>query len=69
MGHLEKGVDLLRERWMNVSPALKQQFYDSVQPLSTQVRALQSEIKKVRYSLGGAIGWTSVGLLSAEASS
>ena len=69
MGHLEKGVDLLRERWMNVSPALKQQFYDSVQPLSTQVRALQSEIKKVRYSLGGAIGWASVGPLSAEASS
>jgi len=51
---------------MNVSPALKQQFYDTVQPLSTQVRVLQFEIKKASYNLGEAFGWASVRVLSAE---
>jgi hypothetical protein len=54
---------------MNASPVLKQQFYNSVQPLSTQAHALRSEIKKAHYGLGGAFVWTSLGVFLAEASS
>jgi DNA-directed RNA polymerase subunit RPC12/RpoP len=68
MGHLEKSLDLMKNRWMEVSPALKQDFYSTVQPLSVQIRGLQAEVKRLRSGFGGFLGWASIGTLSAEAS-
>lgn len=71
MGHLEKSIDLMTRKWMEVSPTIKQNFYSNVQPLSAQIRALQSEVQKLRAGagFGGMIfSWSSVGRLSAEAS-
>ncbi len=68
MGHLEKSLDLMKNRWMEVSPALKQDFYSTVQPLSVQIRGLQAEVKRLRSGFGGVLGWASIGTLSAEAS-
>jgi DNA-directed RNA polymerase subunit RPC12/RpoP len=71
MGHLEKSIDLLTKKWMDASPTIKQNFYSNVQPLTGQIRALQSEVQRLRAGarFGGAVlGWASVGRLSAEAS-
>ncbi|PUA34292.1 MAG: hypothetical protein B9J98_00115 [Candidatus Terraquivivens tikiterensis] len=71
MGHLEKSIDLLAKKWAEASPAIKQSFYGSVQPLTAQIRALQSEVQGLRAgaALGGTVlGWASVGRISAEAS-
>jgi len=71
MGHLEKSIELMTKKWMEVSPTIKQNFYSNVQPLTAQIRALQSEVQRLRAGagLGGVVfGWASVGSLSAEAS-
>ena len=71
MGHLEKSIELFTKKWMEVSPAIKQNFYSNVQPLTGQIRALQAEVQRLKAgaSFGGAaFGWASVGRLSAEAS-
>jgi len=71
MGHLEKSIELLTKKWVEASPAIKQSFYSDVQPLTAQIRALQTEVQglKARMSVGGVgLGWASVGRLAAEAS-
>jgi DNA-directed RNA polymerase subunit RPC12/RpoP len=71
MGHLEKSIDLLTKKWMEASPTIKQSFYSNVQPLTAHIRALQSEAQRLRAGagFGGMVfGWSSVGRLSAEAS-
>ncbi|MGB9959023.1 MAG: hypothetical protein ACPLKQ_00680 [Candidatus Bathyarchaeales archaeon] len=71
MGHLEKSIELLTKKWMEVSPTIKQNFYNNVQPLTAQIRALQSEVQRLKAGagFGGMVfGWASVGRLSAEAS-
>ncbi|MEM2911398.1 MAG: hypothetical protein QXM52_06080 [Candidatus Bathyarchaeia archaeon] len=71
MGHLEKSIEILTKKWMEVSPVIKQNFYSNVQPLTAQIRVLQSEVQRLRggVGVGGAVlGWALVGRLSAEAS-
>jgi hypothetical protein len=34
MGHLEKSIDLLTNKWMEVSPIVKQAFLASLEPLT-----------------------------------
>jgi hypothetical protein len=48
MGHLEKSIDLLTRKWSEVSPLLKQAFLNNVQPMTSQIRALQNEAQKLR---------------------
>lgn len=71
MGHLEKSIDILTKKWMEVSPTIKQSFYSNIQPLTAQIRALQSEAQRLRSGVSFGVlvlGWASVGRLSAEAS-
>ena len=48
MGHLEKSIDLLTKKWMDVSPIVKQAFLASVEPLTGQVNGLQGEARGLR---------------------
>ena len=48
MGHLEKSIDLLTKKWMDVSPVVKQAFLVSVEPLTAQVNRLQAEARGLR---------------------
>ncbi len=73
MGHLEKSIEILNKKWMEASPAIKQSFYSNVQPLTAQIRSLQSEAQRLRagtgIGIGGVgLGWASAGRLAAEAS-
>jgi len=71
MGHLEKSIDILTKKWMEASPTIKQAFYNNVQPLTAQIRTLQSEANRLRAEIGRgnrAFCWTLAGRLSVEAS-
>ena len=48
MSHLEKSIDLLTEKWAESGPMFKQAFLNNVQPLTIQVRALESEVQRLR---------------------
>ncbi len=48
MGHLEKGIDLLVKKWAETGPSVKQAFYSSLQPFTSQIRALESEAQRLR---------------------
>ena len=48
MGHLEKSIELLTKKWMEASPTIKQAFYNNVQPLTAQIRILQSDANRLR---------------------
>jgi len=48
MGHLEKSIDLLTKKWTDVSPAIKQAFLNSVEPLTPQINRLQTEARGLR---------------------
>lgn len=48
MGHLEKSIDLLTRKWIDVSPIIKQAFLSSVEPLTTQINELQTEARGLR---------------------
>ena len=48
MGHLEKSIDLLTRKWMDVSPVIKQAFLASVEPLTAQINGLQAEARGLR---------------------
>jgi DNA-directed RNA polymerase subunit RPC12/RpoP len=48
MGHLEKSIDLLTRKWTDSAPLLKQAFLNNVQPLTSQVRALEGEARNLR---------------------
>lgn len=71
MGHLEKSIDILTQKWMEASPTIKQAFYNNVQPLTVQIRTLQSEANRLRAEIGRgnvAFCWTLASRLSVEAS-
>jgi DNA-directed RNA polymerase subunit RPC12/RpoP len=48
MGHLEKSIELLSQKWVEVGPLVKQAFASYVQPLNTQIRALRDETQRLR---------------------
>jgi hypothetical protein len=48
MGHLEKSIDLLTRKWVDVSPIIKQAFLSSVEPLTAQINGLQAEARGLR---------------------
>jgi hypothetical protein len=48
MGHLEKSIELLTTKWKDSAPLLKQAFIDNVQPLTTQIRMLEAEARRLR---------------------
>jgi len=71
MGHLEKSIEILTKKWMEASPTIKQSFYNNVQPLTSQIRTLQSDANRLRAEIDrGNIGycWSLAGRLSTEAS-
>jgi DNA-directed RNA polymerase subunit RPC12/RpoP len=71
MGHLEKSIEILTKKWMEASPTIKQSFYNNVQPLTSQIRTLQSDANRLRAEIDrGNIGhcWSLAGRLSTETS-
>jgi len=48
MGHLEKSTELLTTKWADMAPLLKQAFLNSLQPLVSQIHALDGEAGRVR---------------------
>jgi DNA-directed RNA polymerase subunit RPC12/RpoP len=71
MGHLEKSIDIFTKKWMEASPTIKQAFYSSVQPLTAQIRILQSDANRLRMEINRgntAFCWGLAGRLSMEAS-
>jgi DNA-directed RNA polymerase subunit RPC12/RpoP len=57
MGHLEKSIDLLTKRWVEVSPVVKQAFLAGVEPLTAQINGLQAEARRLRSQIdSGNIG-------------
>ncbi|MCS7114995.1 MAG: hypothetical protein RMJ15_07220 [Nitrososphaerota archaeon] len=71
MGHLEKSIDLLTKKWIEASPTIKQGFYNNVQPLTAQIRMLESDARRLRAEISGgnfAYAWASASRLSVEAS-
>jgi hypothetical protein len=48
MGHLEKSIDLLTRKWMDSAPLVKQAFANSLEPLTTQIRGLEAEARRLR---------------------
>ncbi|RLI18527.1 hypothetical protein DRO54_09995 [Candidatus Bathyarchaeota archaeon] len=71
MGHLEKSIEILTKKWMETSPTIKQSFYSNVQPLTAQIRTLQSDAHRLRAEIDrGNIGycWSLASRLSTEAS-
>ncbi|MEM3840240.1 MAG: hypothetical protein QW090_03715, partial [Candidatus Bathyarchaeia archaeon] len=58
MGHLEKSIEILTKKWMEASPTIKQSFYSNVQPLTAQIRTLQSDAHRLRAEIDrGNIGY------------
>ncbi|MGQ9624496.1 MAG: hypothetical protein ACUVT9_03895 [Candidatus Bathycorpusculaceae bacterium] len=51
MGHLEKSIELLTRKWADSAPLLKQAFANSVQPLTMQIRMLESEARRLRVEI------------------
>jgi hypothetical protein len=72
MGYLEKSIDLLSRKWTESGPLIKQAFFNNVQPLMGEIRALETEAHRLRTEISfGNVG-TSRSLrdrLSIEASS
>ncbi|MEM2995603.1 MAG: hypothetical protein QXI91_06295 [Candidatus Bathyarchaeia archaeon] len=48
MGYLEKSIELLTTKWKDSAPILKQAFLNNVQPLTTQIRMLETEARRLR---------------------
>jgi hypothetical protein len=48
MGHFEKSIDLLTRKWMDSAPLVKQAFANSLEPLTTQIRGLEAEARRLR---------------------
>jgi hypothetical protein len=51
MGHLEKSIELPTKKWAESAPLLKQTFLSNVQPLTVQIRILESEARKLRVEI------------------
>ncbi|MEM3725485.1 MAG: hypothetical protein QXK98_01310 [Candidatus Bathyarchaeia archaeon] len=51
MGHLEKSIELLTRKWNDSAPLLKQTFLSNVQPLTSQIRTLESEARRLRVEI------------------
>jgi prefoldin subunit 5 len=51
MGHLEKSIEFLTKKWADESPLLKQTFLNNVQPLTAQIRTLESEARRLRVEI------------------
>jgi DNA-directed RNA polymerase subunit RPC12/RpoP len=48
MDHLEKSLELLSQKWAEVSPLVKQAFASNVQPMTGQIRAVREEVQRLR---------------------
>lgn len=48
MGHLEKSIELLSQKWAEIAPLVKQAFADNVQPMTGPIRALRDEAQRLR---------------------
>ena len=48
MGYFEKSIDLLTKKWLDVSPAIRQAFLASLEPLTVHINGLQSEARGLR---------------------
>jgi hypothetical protein len=48
LSHLDKTIDLMTKKWTELGPSVKQSLANNLQPLSTQVRTLQSEAQAAR---------------------
>ncbi|MEM2338255.1 MAG: hypothetical protein QXT44_06495 [Candidatus Bathyarchaeia archaeon] len=71
MGHLEKSIDLLTKKWMEASPTIRQAFYNNIQPLTVQIRMLQSDANQLRSEINRGstvLCWGLASRLSVEAS-
>lgn len=71
MGHLEKSIDLLTKKWMEASTTIKHGFYNNVQPLTAQIRMLESDTRRLKAEINSgniAHAWSSANRLSIEAS-
>jgi hypothetical protein len=51
MGHLEKSIELLTRKWAESAPLLKQAFLNNVQPLTAQIRILESEARRLQVEM------------------
>ncbi|MGB9713776.1 MAG: hypothetical protein ACPLZC_02215 [Candidatus Bathyarchaeales archaeon] len=51
MGHLERSIEFLTKKWTDVSPLLKQTFLNNLQPLTAQIRTLESEARRLRVEI------------------
>ena len=72
MGYLEKSVEMLSRKWAESGPLIKQAFFNNVQPLTGQIRMLQTEAQRLRTEINvGNIGMSQslASRLSIEASS
>ena len=72
MSYLEKNQDLLVRKWADSGPDIKQDFLNSVQPLSDEVDRLRNEIDRSRSEIEhGSLDWvrSSIRSLDAEVSS
>jgi hypothetical protein len=72
MGHLEKSVDLLTQKWAEAAPLLKQTFLNSVQPLTVQIRTFEAEARRLRTEISSgnvAFSQSLASCLSIDASS
>ncbi|MEM3549565.1 MAG: hypothetical protein QXN87_05995 [Candidatus Bathyarchaeia archaeon] len=71
MGHLEKSIELLSKKWAEASPTIRHSFYTNVQPLTSQIRALEAEAGRIRGEIGMgniALSHMRISRLSTEAS-
>jgi DNA-directed RNA polymerase subunit RPC12/RpoP len=72
MGYLEKSVEMLSRKWAESGPLIKQAFFNSVQPLASQIRILQTEVQNLRNEINMGnlgMGQSLASRLSIEASS
>jgi len=59
MGHLEKSIDLLTKKWTESAPTLKHAFLNNIQPLTTQMRGLEAEARRLRTEIdSGNLGFS-----------
>jgi len=48
LAHLDKTVELLSKKWAEVGPSVRQSLSNNLQPLGSQVRALQGDTQTLR---------------------
>lgn len=48
MGHLDKTIELLSKKWTEIGPSVRQTLSTTLQPLTAQISALQSEASTLR---------------------